>query len=63
MSYETVMNLPVRVRKYWINKHNKMVEKEERELNNDKNTTSTTDVNRYAKTIQKRDMNAKMRTQ
>lgn len=49
--YETVMEMPVYLRKYWINKHNEKVIAEEKKSSGDKNTRTVTGdaVNAFAR--------------
>ena len=48
--YETVMNLPVQIRKFWIRKHNQNVEEEKRATENSSSggTISGEALNSYA---------------
>ena len=41
LPYETVMNMPIYVRKFWIQKHNKMAEEREQPTNSGNGKTIT----------------------
>lgn len=56
LPYDTVMNMPIHVRKFWIQKHNQTIEEQEKERaekgNGKQATVSGAMLNSYAKTEQ-----------
>ena len=50
LPYDTVMNLPIYIRKFWIKRHNRQVEEEERgsEAENDAKRVGGEQLNGYA---------------
>ena len=51
LPYDTVMNLPVYIRKFWIQRHNRQVEEEERGMDNmnEKDKVGGVQLNAYAR--------------
>ena len=57
--YETVMKLPIYIRKFWIQKHNQQVEEQEKNLNKEQNfsTIGGESINSFAKQEQMKNKN------
>ncbi len=59
LPYETVMNLPIYIRKFWIQRHNRQAEEEEREMAgmNEGNKVGGAQLNGYARLEQANQLN------
>lgn len=51
LPYDTVMNMPIHIRKFWIQKHNQQAEEEAKSLNKDNGTSviNGESINAYAR--------------
>ena len=61
LPYETVMNLPIYIRKFWIQRHNRQAEEEEREMseNDVRNRVGGAQLNGYARLEQHGQLNGR----
>lgn len=59
LPYDTVMNLPIYIRKFWIKRHNRQAEEEEKgeDIRNTANRIGGEQLNGFARTEQAKERN------